>query len=137
MGMRVEFDSLIEEFVDVQIRFVNHTKVYRRQRSRQRRWLALGVAAGVPIVFLNQVHRVTTAAIAVALGVGIMLGGLGGWLYGYYVDWHLRHHTRRMIEEMFRGATTARCEIELRPDVIWVKSRDTEISLSWTRLTAI
>jgi hypothetical protein len=86
---RVEFDTTIDECVDVQIRLINHSTTYGRRRLRSRVLFSLAMAALFCVGFFFEVRPVTPLA---AVGVGAGLGTLLGYLYGIYYDWHVRQH---------------------------------------------
>jgi hypothetical protein len=134
---KVEFDATIDECVDVQIRLANHATTVGKRRRRSRVLFGLTIAVLFPASFFFEARHVTML-IAVVVGiVGLGLGTLSGYWYGIYIDWHIRYNTRRMITEMLRGVSTVRCEIELRPDALWTKARETEVSFAWSRLTSV
>jgi len=49
----------------------------------------------------------------------------------------MRDQYRRLLAEMFRGVDPIRCEVELRPDVLWCKTAVSETSLPWSRLKQV
>ena len=135
--LRVEFDATIDECVDVQLRLVSRTKEFRRQRWRSS-WAfgASGAAVLTVIATIEAGHFSPTIAF-VSIGAAVILGVIFGWLFGGYYDSYVRRHSRKMLDEMFRGAERIRCETELRPQGLWSRSHDTEISFAWQRLREI
>jgi hypothetical protein len=134
---KVEFDATIDECVDVQIRVASHGTTLGKRRRRSRVLFGLTIAVLFPASFFFEARHVTMLVVLVVGIVGLGLGTLCGHWYGFYVDWHIRHNARCMIKEMLPGVSTLRCEIELRPETLWTKSRDTEVSFAWSRLTGV
>ena len=134
---RVEFDSTLDEVVDANMRLVQHTAAYRRQR-RQWQWVVgLCVAAGLAVGILRADEAPSLAALAIA-PMAALIGGLTcGALYGRYHDWYVRRGYRRVVSEMYSGAEAIRCEFEVRDDILWSRSVHAEISFPWSRLTRV
>jgi hypothetical protein len=134
--IRVEFDSTLDELVDVNIRLAEHTVAFRRQRIWSQVFMGGALAVAMIVtVFLRAPLRLVTGVAVV--GAAVAFGVLLGFLYGHFYDGYVRRHYRRMLKEMSRGAETIRCEFELRPDVLWCKTTAAEMSFSRSRLTRI
>jgi hypothetical protein len=129
---RVEFDSTIEEVVGVQIRLALSTKSFARQRRGQVVWTGLSAGITFPASVLYHLGYVPPAV--VALGVvafSVLLGVALGYLAGRYFDWRVRRAVRRSIVEYNSGSAPIHQEIELRPDGLWCRSRELEMTLPW------
>jgi hypothetical protein len=132
---RLEFDSTVDEIVDVQLRLAQKTAAFKRQRRNSIWFVAVFSAVAPPVIFF---WRVTDGqAVAVAAVVGLILGPLAGYLYGRFYDYYVKKHSRRMVVEMLGASQNTRCEYELRPDALWSRFRDMELTLPWSRLTRI
>jgi hypothetical protein len=134
---RVEYDETIDECVDDQVRLLNRATTYAKRRRRDRVLMGITVALFFGATILVTATDVALLELAVALGGGVVFGALSAYSYGFYFDWHVRHHARRFIKDMMKGASTIPFEIELRPDAVWTKSRDVEIRFAWSSLTGI
>lgn len=134
---RVEFDSTLDEIVDVNMRLVEHTAAYRQQRRRSQ-W-AVGVCViGAPVaIVLAQTEMPSYATLAFASSAALVGGLTVGFLYGRYHDRHVRHHYRRIAKEMHGGVEQVHWEFELRKDALWTKSPHAEVSFPWARLTRV
>jgi hypothetical protein len=135
--IRVEFDSTLDEIVDVNLRLASSTQTARRQRLWSQvsaggcLWLA------VVVTLLMNGARLSDNITAIFIAVGAVAGALFGYLYGYFHDWYMRDQYRRLLAEMFRGVDPIRCEVELRPDVLWCRTAVSETSLPWSRLKQV
>lgn len=135
--VRIEFDATLDEVVDVGMRMVRRTGAC--QRARRRSQWSFGVA--LPLLFLaasGTFGRADSAGdwgIVVAAGVGVGLGS--GFLYGRFHDSLVRSHCRHALAEMHAGATSLHCEVELRPENLWIKQNDLEQLFPWHRATMV
>jgi hypothetical protein len=133
---RVEFDSTLDEVVDVNFRLAEHTKAFRRQRM----WsqiLVGGCLAAMMVVTVVTRGPIPPIAMVVVVAAAVAIGAFFGYLYRHFHNWYIQRHYRRMVKEMLGGADTVRCEFELRPDVLWCKTPVAETSFPWSRLTQV
>jgi hypothetical protein len=133
----VEFDSTLDEAVDANMRLVQHTAAYRRQRRQWQWFVGVCVAGGLAVGIVGGDGAPSLAALTIA-PIAALIGGLTcGALYGRYHDRHVRRVYRRVVTEMYSGAETIRCEVEVRDDTLWSRSVHAEISFPWSRLTRV
>ena len=105
-------------------------------------WVAGGClfAAILVTVFIRArqgVVDVSGAMWAVLLGVALVIGAGFGYLYGLYYDRAMRRQYRRLVHEQLGGALQVRCEIELRPEGVWVVQKGLEMTFPWSNAVAI
>jgi hypothetical protein len=136
---RVEFDSTIEEVVDVQIRLATSTKTFAQQRRNQVVWTGMGAGVAFPATILFKLrHEPPTAFLGlVALGLvafGAILGVTLGYLAGRYFDRRVSRIVRRTANELYSDPAKLHEEIEIRPEGIWCRSRGMEVTLPWDQL---
>src|SRR5713101_5995371 len=59
---RVEFDSTLDEVVDANMRLVQHTATYRKQRMHYQWFVGVSVAGGEAVAILSTRNEVTSYA---------------------------------------------------------------------------
>lgn len=134
---RVEFDSTVDELVDVNMRLVEDTAAYRRPR-RQSQWtVGVCVAGGVAFILLRWSAAPSLAVLAFVLCVALVGGAAAGISYGWYYDRYVRQHYRRMLNEMYGGEEAVHWEFEVRQDILWTRSKHAEVVFPWSRLRRI
>ena len=133
----IEFDSTLDEIVDVNMRLVEHTAAYRQQRTRFQWAVGVCVAGALVAIILVQTEMPSYAALAIASSAALGGGVAVGFLYGRYHDRHVRHYYRRIAKEMYGGVEQVHWEFELRKDALWTKSAHAEVSFPWVRLTRV
>ena len=134
---RLAFDATLDEIVDANMRLVQHTTAYRRQRT-QYQWVAGVCAAGgvaVPILRGHELPSLPLLAIAFCAAVVVGIGF--GALYGIYHNQHVRRSYRKLIKEMYGGVEQIRCEFELTDEGLSGKSVHSEMSFPWSRLARV
>lgn len=135
---RVEFDATLDEVVDANMRLVQHTATYRKQRRRYQWFVGVCVAGGEAVAILNMSYEVPSYGTLVVATCAAVIGGLAlGMLSGRYHDWRVRRGYRRVLNEMYGGAEAIHCEYELRDNVLWSRSVHNETSFPWSRLTRV
>lgn len=133
---RVEFESTVDEDVDVQIRLANSMESFTRQRRGHVRRTALSATAAAPVGLLIGFGHIPSAAVVVSVTAFGALVGVGlGPLVGRYFDWRVRRGARRMVDELRSGAVTVHQEIALRSDGLWCRSRGVETLLPWSKFS--
>jgi hypothetical protein len=134
--MQVQFDTTLEEVVDVQMRLAGQTKAF--QRSRRRSQIFVGACTGVAaLVGPLTDDDVPTAVIAIMVVIAIVAAVACGYGYGRFHMWYIRRNCRKMLREMLHDAEQIPVEMELRPEGLWSRSPTGEVSLPWSRLTRV
>lgn len=134
---RVEFDSTPDEVVDANMRLVQHTGTYRKQRTSYQWLVGVSVAGGLAVAIARTNDVPSYGTLAVGACAALICGPALGILYGRYHDSWVRRNYRRLINEMYGGVETIHCEYELRDDALWSRSVHSEISFPWSRLTRV
>ena len=139
---RFEFETTLDEIVDVQLRMAYATKTFARQRRNQVIWTGLAATVTAPLTFLYKVQQELGLAPPTSLVIGVVtlsvvVGMLLGFLAGRYFDWRVRRYVRRTLEERYAGATHVKLEIETRPEGLWCRSSGIEATLAWAQLARI
>ena len=134
--LAAEFDTTLDDWTDVSARS-EVTEIYRGTRRRAQ-WSIGLIAAGVAVVAVNQWSTLPAlATVAIASAVVFAAGLPTAFAYGRYYDWYARGHARRTLAEMFDGAASVRCRMELRAEGLWSGSPLGEMILPWRTLTRI
>ena len=135
--VRIEFDATLDEVADVGIRMVRRTRAYQSARRRSQ-W---GFGVMLPLVFLAGSGALSKAVSAgdwgIVLGVGVGLGVGSGLLYGSFHDWWVRSHHGKVVADMHAGASSVHCEVELRPESLWIRQNGLEQLYPWCGATMV
>ena len=140
-AIRLHFDATLDDLVDTNRRLMNRSQRYRAPRTGAV-WVT-GVC--LPAAFLATVFYhsqrdgvpLTARTWTLLLIVAVALGAGFAFLRGWYVDWHTRHHTKRIYAELLGGNTDVPCDIELRRGGVWATQKGVEITFPWGSSTAI
>jgi hypothetical protein len=132
--IRVEFDSTLEEVVDVHILLATNTETYRRQRQNSQILVGGCLAALLLVISLRSVVDPSGLLMAAILAGCAGFAIVTGLLYGRWYDSYVRRHHRDMVRELLRNANQVHCMAEVREDALWTKVDDTEITFNWRRL---
>ena len=71
------------------------------------------------------------AALAVAVGVAC------GLLFRLWYDRSLLRQIRGVARERLAGAESLHCEMELRPDVVWLRQGGVEVAYQWNEASGV
>jgi hypothetical protein len=134
---RLEFDSTLDEVVDVSVRLVENTAAYRRNRQQWQWTFGVCAAGGAAVMLLRGNDVPSYGALAIASFAALVAGTAAGMLYGRYHDRHVRRHYRRMLDELYGSAETIHWEFEIRPDTLWSRSQHAEVAFPWSRLRQV
>ena len=134
---RLAFDATLDEIVDANMRLVQHTAAYRRQRTQYQWVVGVCAAGGVAVPVLRGHDLPSLPLLAIAFCAAVVVGIGCGALYGAYHNQHVRRSYRKLIKEMYGGAEQIRCEFELTDDGLSGKSVHSEMSFPWSRLTRV
>lgn len=77
-----------------------------------------------------------SAAVPVAF-IALVLGGVFWPLYGRLYDSSFNRRLRRVVTEQAGDERTWICEVELRREGVWSRSRGIELLFDWHQLSAI
>jgi hypothetical protein len=130
------FDATLDEIVDANVRLVQHTTAYRRQRTRTQWFVGTCGAGGVAVPLLRG-ELLSWPLLAIPLCAAVIVGIGFGALYGAFHNQHVRRSYRKLVKEMYGGAEQIRCEFELTEDGLSGKSVHSEVSFPWSRLTRV
>lgn len=129
---RIEYDCTLDEIVDANLRLTNSTKTFRSYRKRS--MLAVGAVAGVAVLALTVREA---ADLPISLFSAVVAAAVMGFAYGYFYDSAARREYRRVVSEQLGGVSSIRCEIELRPDVVWARQHGIEITFPWSQAARV
>ena len=76
-------------------------------------------------------------AIAVMLGVSMLVGALIVYLTGHAYDDSTEKRIRQYLVEQLHGSATVRCEVELRSSGLWIRQDGVEHLYLWTDVNGI
>jgi hypothetical protein len=134
---RLWFDATLDEIVDANMKLVQHTAAYRRQRTQYQWVVGVCAAGGVAVPVLRGHELPSLPLLAIAFCAAVVVGIGCGTLYGAYHNQHVRRSYRKLVKEMYGGAEQIRCECELTEDGLSGKSVHSEMSFPWSRLTRV
>jgi len=135
--MRVQFETGLDDLVDVNLRLVANTKWGGRQRTRSIWGAAISFAVSLFLVAAIVARVSSGAALLVLAGFSAALALVFAVIYRSTYDSRLRRHIRGYVEEQLQGARTWICEIELRPDGAWSRSHGLELTFPWSEATSV
>jgi hypothetical protein len=134
--MRVQFDTTLEEVVDLNMRLSEQTKTF--QRSRRRSQIFVGASAGVAgLIGPLTDDDMPTALLAIMFIIASLFAGTCGYAYGRFHTWYIRRNCRKVLREMLHEAERIPVEIELRAEGLWARSPTGDCSLPWSRLKRV
>jgi hypothetical protein len=129
---RVEFEFDLDDLADVNVRAFLRTRFGRRATNNAGLAGAITFAVVLGVFASAYGSNVGLIAGAVGLIVGIPIGYLSRRAY---VD-VCRKRARRLLAEHLGDSARLRCEVELRPDGVWSRQRDVEVTTSWRNFVA-
>lgn len=135
-GQRFQFETNVDEQAEANERFWISS---RAGQSQRRRGVATTAAAFTGTTF-SVAFAINGAAPRAALPVALMalLLGAACWpLYGRLYDSGFRRRLRRVVAEEAGEQKTWTCEVELRSEGAWCRSRGIEFLFNWHQLSAI
>ena len=129
----IRFETNLDELVDANERYWKRAKAGQSQRRRG----VVGVAAAFTVsLFLAAfVSNGAQADLAMPLAAVALVLGVVFWpLYGRLYDRGLKRRLRRVLTEQAGDETSWLCEIELRKEGVWSRSRGMEFLFDWQEL---
>jgi hypothetical protein len=130
-----EYDATVDECVDTSLRAFRRTATHARTRLRSRLFVGGCFALGMFFTILQESGD--SFAIDIVLPLTLVAGAIVAAVYGpVHNHLHVRQ-MRRFFLERFKGAPTLHCRVELRPDGLWARSADMDVSIPWQRVTGI
>jgi hypothetical protein len=133
---RIHFETNVDDLVDATMRYWKRAKAGRSQRRRG----VLGVAAAFTTSLFGAALISSGAAMSTVAPLAIISFVLGAafWpLYGRLYDGGFQRRLRRVMREEAGTETSWTCEIELRNEGAWSRSRGVEILFGWHDVIAI
>ena len=137
MPIKIAFDATLDDIVDAGMRFSKQSVSLRRARINAIAVVGFMSAGGVLAGVLFRADRITTFLVVVVGAVAIAFGLIAALVYRLFYDRSSRHRLRQVASEQLAGAASFHCEIELRPEVLWLKQGGTEVSFPWTEALAM
>jgi hypothetical protein len=134
---RIQFDATIDEMVDTHVRMGRSTKTLRAVRTSYVWSSAAAAGIACAIIQVAMAHERTVTVWAVALVSGIALCVVYRCFVGFHYDWLVRRRYRRLLTERLGGAPGVHCEMELRPEGVWVAQDGVEITFHWDSATRV
>lgn len=130
---RIAYEATVDEAVDVSIRLASKTAAFRRQLRTT--VIVVGII-GALVVFAAWMYRRTPPTwidVAIAAVVAALAGVAVAALFRPLFLKEVRKQQRKVVAELFRGKPAVASEVELRPDVLWVRQTGMEMSFPWTQ----
>jgi len=133
---RVQFETGVDDVVDATVRYWRRSPAGQSQRRRAILNTTVAFTVCLFVVAWLQVGLHARLSGPLAL-VALVLGGVVWLLYGRYYDYAFRRNVFRTATEQSGDDTSWLCEIELRDDGVWSRSRGVEYLFHWSALTRI
>lgn len=137
MPIRIEFDATLDDMADASIRFIRQSATLRRARANEIALVGLVSGAGLVVALLVRADRLTTSLISIAGLAATALGLFSAMVYRLVYDSTVRRRIRRVASEQLAGARSVHCEIELRPEALWIRQGGTDIAFQWSEALAV
>jgi hypothetical protein len=132
--IRLEFDTTLEECVEVSLLLTRRTRVARSWHRRAVLWTGASVGLGV---FAGFIILAGPTYFVIAIGSAAAMGLLAGVLYSPIYRLQVSKRTRQLLAECLGGSGPYRCEIELRPTGVWCRQSKAELFLPWEDAKAV
>jgi hypothetical protein len=127
--MKVHFDFTIEDMVDVTERATGRSAVVRSWR-----WRSTAIACGVTAL---AVYLLSPGSEGFRLFAACIAIGLGLTFFPANMDRARRSRLRRFLRERLGGEGPFRCEVELKPEGVWVSQAGTQSLREWSSIASI
>lgn len=135
--MRVQFETGLDDLVDLNVRVVSDTKFGGRQRTRSIWGAAVAFTLSVFVVSAAVAQVTSFTGLLLLAGLAGALGVVFGLLYRSVYDSALRRRLRDYLREQLGDKLTWVCEIELRPEGAWSRDHGVELMFPWSEATAV
>jgi hypothetical protein len=134
---RLVYDVTIDEVVDVGLRMATRTHAFRRQ-MRQSILIAGIIGGGVfTVACISYLTEKGSFELALAALAGLAFGVFFAFLFRFSFRKEILKQQRRVVAEHLGGKPSVPCELELRPDALWVRQAGMEMIFPWTLCTGI
>jgi hypothetical protein len=133
---RIRFETTVDELIDAHLRWWKDTHAGRVRRRRG----ILRIAATFTLsLFVAAFVAAGSAAqnIIPLAALAVVVGGAFWPLYGWLYNAGLGRHIRQAVRDQVGQDEAWTCEIELRPEGAWSRSRGVESLFDWRELTAV
>ncbi len=133
---RLTYDATIDDAVDVSLRLANRSPAIGKQLHTY--MVIAGVVATI-VCFAAWMYYVGTSLVHIVFAavVGILFGIVFAAIFRRLLDKEIRKQQRKVVAEQFGGKPTIQSEIELRPDVVWVRQAGMEMVFPWALCTGV
>jgi hypothetical protein len=133
---RVRFETGLDELVDAHLRFWRQAPGARSLRRRGI-WTVAAVFTGSLFVTLFVIGGPERVDILKAAGLALVVGASCWPFYRQLHDGGMRRRLRRLLVEQTEDMKSWLCEVELRPEGVWSRSRGVETLTSWEEVTLV
>jgi hypothetical protein len=134
---RLVYEATIDDALDVAIRLSRASEALQKQiRSMIVGTGVLGAAAFAGLWAYYSDSR-TPLAISLAAAGSVVFGILFALMCHHFMTGDMAKRQRKLVIEQFRGKPAMPCEMELRPEGVWVRQAGIEITFPWTLCTAV
>lgn len=133
---RLTYDTTIPEAVDVALRLASRTDAFRRRFKNS--LIYAGIGAGL-VFFVAWLYVVGNSALNLVLAAvaGTLFGIVVTAIFRRFLENEIRSRQRKSVTEQFGDQKVIRCELELRPDAVWVRQSGVEMLFPWTSCTRV
>jgi hypothetical protein len=123
LDMKVQFEFTPNDLIDVHNRMVARSKVWRSTRLKG----LLATALLVWMVIFLLLHRTPLLGVI----IGLFAAALAALLFPVMQKREVEKHLRRLSTEIFGNTKSVLCEVELRPEGVWVRQMNNQILYEW------
>ncbi len=133
----IQFDTNLDELVDVNLRFIAGARWGAKQRRRSIAAAILTFAASMFVVITIMGGVNTGSGLLAVAALAIAFSLMFGLVYRSGYDALMRNRLRRVLRDQLGNVSSWRCEIELRRDGAWSRGSGVELLLPWADCAAI
>jgi hypothetical protein len=127
--MQVQFEFTPDDLIDVHKRMLARSNAWRS--AQMKGLLATAIMVWV-VIFLMFYKAPVVGAIT-----GLFAAGVSALLYPGMMRRALAKRVRAVFKETFGDAKFVLCEVELRPDGVWVRQMNLQVLHEWPSVTEI
>ena len=121
--MKVQFEFTPNDLIDVHNRIVARSKVWRSTRLKG----LLATALLVWVVMFLLLHRTPLLGVI----IGLFAAAFAALLFPVMQKREVEKQLRKLSTEMFGATQSVLCEVELRPEGVWVRQMNNQVLYEW------
>lgn len=135
--MRIQFDTNLDELVDVNYRFAMNSAAARKMRGRSIAWAGVAFALSLAAVAIFVSSIPVSRALLPMTGIATIGGIAFAFVYRRIYDRSFRQRLHKVLAEQVGDRHTWTCEIEPRSNGLWARDHGIELTLAWSDLVRV